>query len=241
MPVFVEIIDADAAADTVRAAEQVFDMFRRIDDTFSTYKDGSEISRINRGELTPEEYSDDMRTVLRLAEETKRESGGFFDIRTPQGTLDPSGLVKGWAISGAATLLRDQGYMDFYLEVGGDIQTSGNDASGNEWRIGIRDPQHHERIVKVVEPRSNGVATSGTAARGAHIWDPYAQAPARSPYLSITVIGPSVYEADRFATAAFAMGEGGMDFLAALSGFEAYAIDAARMATMTAGFSTYVV
>ena len=236
MPVFVEIVGDDG-----RAAERVFDLFRSVDERFSTYKEQSEISRINRGEIRSDDYSGDMRAVLQLAEDTKRVTNGFFDIKTPQGELDPSGLVKGWAINKAAHLLRKMGYDDFYLEVGGDIQTSGRDASGIEWRIGIRDPEVHESIVKVVEPRGKGVATSGTAARGAHIWDPHAQAPARSLYRSITVIGPDIYEADRFATAAFAMGEHGPAFIESLPGFEAYAVAEDRTAVKTSGFSRYVV
>ncbi|HYX49506.1 MAG TPA: hypothetical protein VE843_07175, partial [Ktedonobacteraceae bacterium] len=38
--------------------EKVFAYFRAVDATFSTYKEHSEISKINRGELCEEEYSD---------------------------------------------------------------------------------------------------------------------------------------------------------------------------------------
>jgi thiamine biosynthesis lipoprotein len=57
--------------------------------------------------------------------------------------------------------------------------------------------------------------------------------------VSITVIGPDVLEADRFATAAFAMGKGGIAFIENLPGFEGYAIDAQGIATMTSGFGAY--
>ena len=59
-------------------------------------------------------------------------------------------------------------------------------------------------------------------------------------FVSVTVLGPNVYEADRFATAAFAMGPEGIHFIEELSGFEGYLIDKSGLATMTSGFGDYV-
>jgi thiamine biosynthesis lipoprotein len=58
--------------------------------------------------------------------------------------------------------------------------------------------------------------------------------------LSLTVIGPNIYEADRFATAAFAMGEEGIRFIERLEGFEGYMIDRRGQATFTSGFTRYI-
>ena len=234
MPVSVEVVDGDAGS-----IGRVFDYFSYVDETFSTYKSGSEISRLNRGEIAESECSEDMRAVLRLSEETKRETNGYFDIKRPDGTLDPSRLVKGWAIQGAANMLEKEGKKNYYVDVGGDIATAGVNAKGDAWRIGIRDPQNRETIVKIVEPKGKGIATSGTAVRGSHIWNPRTNSAASSPYLSITVIGPNVYEADRFATAVFAMGEGALPFIESLSGFEAFAILPQQQAIKTSGFHSY--
>lgn len=236
MPVQLELVGTEGAD---RIAEHIFDYLRRIDDRFSTYKTDSEISRINRHELTENTWSDEMREVFALAEETKRETHGYFDITKPDGTLDPSGLVKGWAIKNAAQLLKTQGVENFYIEVAGDMQTSGVDGEGKEWRIGILNPITQQDIVKVITPRGHGVATSGTYLRGSHLYDPHTGAPAASPYLSLTVIGPDVYDADRMATAAFAMGADALPFLSTLPGYEAYAIAPDGIATMTSGFSSY--
>jgi thiamine biosynthesis lipoprotein len=59
--------------------------------------------------------------------------------------------------------------------------------------------------------------------------------------VSLTVIGPNIYEADRFATAAFAMGEEGIRFIGRLAGFEGYMIDRRGQATFTNGFTRYVI
>ena len=57
--------------------------------------------------------------------------------------------------------------------------------------------------------------------------------------LSLTVVGPNIYEADRFATAAFAMQREGINFIENLNGFEGYSIDKNGTATMTSNFEKY--
>ena len=47
-------------------------------------------------------------------------------------------------------------------------------------------------------------------------------------------------DADRYATAAFAMGTTGIEFIEEMDGFEGYQIDATGRATLTSGFKEYV-
>lgn len=237
MPVTVAIADKSASAESLEA---VYSYFAHVDDVFSTYKETSEIARINRKELVPEAASAEMREVLQLSEETKQATNGYFDIKKPDGSLDPSGLVKGWAIRNAARLLEKRGHTDFYVDAGGDVQVKGVNEKDRPWSIGIRSPFAPDTIVKVIYPRGAGVATSGAYLRGAHIWDPHTGAAAESELASISVIGPDVYEADRFATAAYAMGMHGIHFIESLPGLEGYAIHADKQATMTSGLETYL-
>ncbi len=53
------------------------------------------------------------------------------------------------------------------------------------------------------------------------------------------MVGPNVYEADRLATAAFAVGEEGLRFLARLIDLHGYLVDAKGVATFTPGFARY--
>ena len=235
MPITVEVVDPGV---TEADIEKVFAYFRAVDDTFSTYKEHSEIAKINRGELGEEAYSDEMKTILAVSEQTRQETRGYFDIQH-NGILDPSGIVKGWAILQAAHLLKDGGLTNFYIDAGGDIQVAGN-KDGEPWRIGIRNPFNRKEIVKVLVVTDKGVATSGTAIRGQHIYDPHNPDTSLQDVVSLTVIGPNVYEADRFATAAFAMGKRGIFFIQQLPGFEGYMIDASARATFTSGFERYV-
>jgi thiamine biosynthesis lipoprotein len=92
----------------------------------------------------------------------------------------------------------------------------------------------------VLELTDKGIATSGTAIRGQHIYNPHNPGQQLLDVASLTVIGPDVCEADRFATAAFAMGKRGIFFIEELPGFEGYMIDASARATYTTGFERYV-
>ena len=107
--------------------------------------------------------------------------------------------------------------------------------------MGIRNPFNHQQNIKILELDGKGIATSGTYSRGQHIYNPFSPDKDLEKIVSISVIGPNVYEADRFATAAFAMQDNGIYFIESLPGFEAYAIDRNGIATATSAFHTYVV
>ncbi len=236
MPVTVEVIDESATPDLLDAA---FDYFEYVDRTFSTYRDDSEISRINRRELRLKDASPDMQTIFALAEQTRLDTDGYFNI-LHDGIYDPSGVVKGWAIYNAAELLRRGGAQNFFVDAGGDVQVSGRNAEGESWRVGIRNPFEPVEIVKAVSLTDCGIATSGTYIRGNHIYNPRDDADPLAEIVSLTIIGPDVCEADRFATAAFAMGRQGVFFVESLPGFEGYMIDRDGRATFTTGFQRYV-
>ncbi len=236
MPVTVEIVDGSATPDLL---DSVFGYFQYVDRKFSTYKDDSEISCINRGELELAAASEDMKTIFALADQTRDQTGGYFDMRHA-GAYDPSGVVKGWAIYNASRLLRGRGVHNFYIDAGGDIEMGGVNPEGQNWRVGIRNPFDPAQIVKVLCLTDCGVATSGTYIRGQHIYNPHDAADPLTEIVSMTVIGPNICEADRFATAAFAMGRRGIFFIEELPGFEGYMIDRDGRATLTSGFERYV-
>ncbi len=235
MPITIEVVDKGAG---VADISQVFEYFNQVDQKFSTYKKTSEISAINSGKFNVTESSAEMRKIFSLAEKTKKETNGFFNIER-DGKLDPSGIVKGWAILNASKILKKKGFKNFYIDCGGDIQSSGKNKSGKPWRVGIRNPFNVAEIIKVVTPKNKGVATSGTYERCNHIYNPGGKVP--NNIVSLTVIGLNVYEADRFATAVFAMGESGINFIENLAGFEGYMVNKEGMATYTSGFEGYVV
>lgn len=234
MPVSVEIVDREASSKLIN---NVYDYFQKVDERYSTYKKNSEISKINRG-LASSDWSKEMHQIMLLCEQTKHQTGGYFDIKR-NGVLDPSGLIKGWAISNAAKLLKNKGARNFYIDAGGDIQTSGVNEDGLPWSVGIRNPFDRNQIVKILHIKDMAVATSGTAIRGNHIYNPF-ETDMPKGVVSLTVVGSDIYDADRFATAAFAMGEKGISFIESLPGFEGYMITSDETAILSTGFERYV-
>lgn len=236
MPITVEIADSFVSGEDFA---KVYDYFSFVDNVFSTYKPESEISKLRAGYPVSLEYRHDVDIILRLAQETKDLTNGYFDIYRG-GLLDPSGIVKGWSINNAANLLKERGFSNFYINAGGDIQVFGKNSRGTNWHIGIRHPQKKEQIVKALSLTDAGIATSGTYERGNHIYNPKVKSELVTDIVSLTVIGPNVYEADRFATAAFAMGRKGIEFIESIEDLEGYMIDRTGLATMTSGFEHYV-
>ena len=186
------------------------------DRVFSTYRDDSAISRLGRGELRLEDCPDEVREVLELGELARVQSGGAFDVRRPGpgGTriLDPSGVVKGWAVTRAARALESLTDTDFCLSAGGDMvcRTTRQDSPG--WRIGVEDPSSPERVLAVIPLRNGAVATSGLARRGAHIVDARTGV-TPTDLASVTVVAAELVWADIDATAAFALGAAAPDWL----------------------------
>ena len=236
MPITVEIVDYGQD----RTVDAVFAYFAAVENRFSLFRRDSEVSALNRGEIKISDASPDMQEVLAIAARTKRQTRGYFEIRRADGSLDPSGIVKGWAIRNAATLIRASGAGNFFVDAGGDIQTGGKNAESKEWTIGIRNPFNAGEIIKALVPNGRGVATSGSYVRGQHIYDPHRPGHPIDEIVSLTVIGADVLEADRFATAAFAMGADGIEFIEEMPGLEGYVVDASGIATQTSGFGAYV-
>ena len=230
MPVIIEVVDPQV---TEKTFEKVFNYFTYIDNTFSPFKKTSELTKINQGLLQKNEWSQDMKTVFKLCEQTNKETLGYFNIEKNR-DFDPLGLVKGWAINKAANILKTDGFKNYYVEAGGDIQVKGFNKQNKFWQIGIQNPFNLKQNIKIVVLNNQGIATSGTYLRGQHIRKVI------DDIVSLTVIGPNIYEADRFATAAFAMGKKGINFIENLKGFEGYLIDNKGIATFTSGFNNFV-
>ena len=232
MPIVVDVRDEEVEEDTLEA---VFDWLRWVDATFSTYREDSEISRLDRGELAVADAHDDVRRVLDRCEELREETRGSFDARAT-GRLDPSGLVKGWAVDSGADILHGAGLRNFALNAGGDMRLSGRAVPELTWRVGIQHPLDRARVAAVVEANDLAVATSGAYARGDHVVEPHTGRPPHG-VLSVTVVGPELATADAYATAALAMGpHAGPHWTARLRGYEAMTILADETVLTTGGF-----
>lgn len=241
-------IGVDVRDPVATEIDAVFAWFRRVDDLFSTWRADTEISRLGRGELRLADTSPEVRAVLSLCDRVMEESHGAFDItigadprvepREGFGPIDPSGLVKGWALDRAGESLRRAGVSNFSINAGGDVLTGGRPEPDEVWRIGIQHPWDRTSVAAVVGGTDLAVATSGRYERGEHIIDPRTGSHPRG-VMSVTVVGNELAIADGYATAALVMGAEGMAWLSERDDFEGMAITDDHTVLMTPGFSRY--
>ena len=113
--------------------------------------------------------------------------------------------------------LINKGYKNYYVEIGGELRTSGVNREGLAWRVGIDSPQEllTERVLdNILNLTNNAVATSGNyrkfyeinGVKYSHTLSPKTGYPVRHSLLSATVIAPTCAEADAYATAFMVMG-----------------------------------
>ena len=234
LPWMFDICDTSVGLGALRS---VIDWLQWVDATFSTYRADSQISRLNRGELGREQVHPDVREVLERCDQLRRATDGYFDIAAPYrarsapmagyggpGSVEPAGLVKGWAIARAAQQLREAGARNFSVNAGGDALLSGHPDGDVCWRVGIQHPRSAREIALTLALRDQAIATSGEYVRGAHILDPHIDH-APSGLLSVTIVGPDIATADAYATAVFAMGAARAErFCVGLDGYDAVLI-----------------
>ena len=248
--------DVPAAAGGDGSLDAAVRWLHWVDRVFSPYRADSEVSLLAAGAISVDSCVPEMTEVIGACAAVTEMSGGYF-TDSPAGRFDPTGYVKGWAVERAAALLTAAGSHSHLVNGGGDVQcVGGRPLPGPEpgtlapsagpgqrttpWRVGVADPFRPGRLALIVAAADCGVATSGTAERGAHIVNPLAGLPAQG-LASLTVAGPSLALADAFATAAFAMGPVlARDWTESLDGYDAYAITVTGGSWQTSGFAARV-
>lgn len=239
LPVSVHVRCHDPAAAGDRVAA-LFAELRRVDEVLSPYLDASDLSRWERRELTLADADPMLGEALRLCDEARRRTEGWFDARRlpdPRNghpRYDPSGLVKGWTAERAARHLAGLPGAGWCLNAGGDVLVH-TPEDQPAWRIGIEHPADPARVMQVVERRSGAVATSGSTHRGSHVVDPHSARPATASR-AVTVTGPSLLWADVYATAAVARGSNAMAWLEEIDGYEGLTVTSRGLLRTTTGW-----
>jgi thiamine biosynthesis lipoprotein len=233
--------DALDSASVEQQVAAVYAELRHADAVFSPYRDDSDLSRWDRGELALDDADPALAEVITLCGEARERTDGWFDPRglpdprTGGPRYDPSGLVKGWAVQHATRHLAVLDGYGWCVNAGGDVVVHAPDDQPT-WRIGIENPRDPGRILHVIERRSGAVATSGTVHRGAHIVDPHTGQPATA-VRALTVIGKQLLWADVYATAGAARGPRALDWLDGIDGYEALLVSRSGLVRTTEGWS----
>lgn len=193
--------------------EAVAAVFERWEGTFSLFRPGSELSRVNHSPARVVAVSPLFAHALDVALAAAADTDGLVDptlsgrwrevvgdgsflSRPPGVALDLNGVVKALAVDDAADLIGGGGF----VAAGGDIAVRGP--------VDVALPGGG--AVRVVE---GGLATSGVASRGRHLVDPRTRRPSDSPWEQVTASGASCLAADVSAKAAFLLGDEGPRWL----------------------------
>ena len=153
--------------------------------------------------------------------------------------LNLSAVAKGYGVDEAARYLRERGFSNVFVEVGGEVTTFGVNSSGQKWRVGVDAPRPESRpgedIEAVLHLSGQAVATSGDyrtffvddkGRRFSHILDPRTGRPILHTLTSVSVVASNCLEADGLATTLMVLGtEEGLRWLADWPGAEALFID----------------
>ena len=205
-------------SEQIDAASEFFSL---VDRDFSPYKSDSEVSRLMRRQIDIAECSPAQQEVWNAILTAKRLTNGAFDPWSLADGYDPSGYVKGWAADKAADAMVAAGVDSVLINAGGDLAIRNLDNP-----IGVRHPDRPLDIVHNISIPNGAVATSGTYAKGAHIWDPRESMIAIGAR-SATVWGPDGGLADALATALVVAGPDGASWFAQpeLRAYSAYVIN----------------
>lgn len=146
------------------------------------------------------------------------ESGQLIkdDERT---MIDFSAIAKGYAVDLVGEYLEQQGCLDYMVEIGGEVLTKGKNSNGENWRIGINEPNDDEAFDAsefqiILSVSGKAIATSGNyrnfyvegGKKYAHTIDPHSGYPVQHSLLSASVIADECVVADAFATSFMVLG-----------------------------------
>src|SRR4051794_4505030 len=173
--VFSFAFGAPVSEAVVRAVEEELD---RIDGVFSTYRADSHIARLADGRHDFGTCSTEVLDVLGLCAQAARLTCGGFDA-WHSGRLDPTGLVKGWAVARVADLLTAAGSTRHAVNGGGDVLVAADPSREDPWRIGVNGGLRGH-VVEAVTAHNLAAATSGNVERPGEIIDPFTGRPAVS-------------------------------------------------------------
>ena len=188
-------------------------VLERWEEAFSLFRPESELSRVNASPARVLVVSPLFASTLETALDVAAETDGLVDptlcgrwrevvvsgrmvSRPPWLALDLNGVVKALAVDEAVAALDGPGF----VAVGGDLAVRGP--------VDVALPAGG--AIRVV---AGGLATSGTATRGAHLVDPATGAPSESPWEQVTASGATCLAADIAAKTGFLLGDRGPAWL----------------------------
>ncbi|NHZ84683.1 MAG: hypothetical protein GWP19_02245, partial [Planctomycetia bacterium] len=154
----------------------------------------------------------------------------------PNIKIDLNAIAKGYGVDVVFELLKDLGYTDILVEIGGEVRCSGYNNEGNYWKIGIDKPildiMPGAELQAVISLDNKALATSGdyrnyfeyNGKLFSHMIDPVTGYPTQNNIASVSVTAPNCMTADALATALMVMGKNGIELINSMDDVEAMII-----------------
>lgn len=167
----------------------------------------------------------------------------------PDVTLDLGSIAKGYGVDQIAAVVRDGGFKNFLVEIGGEVFAAGLRVDGTPWRVGVNRPLKDapgNAVYKVVGLTERAMATSGDyrnfieidGKRYSHVIDPRTGFPVSNGVVSASVVAGNCMLADGLATALMVMGpENGLAMIRHLREVECLIIVMSKDGTLVDYFS----
>ncbi|MGB3006429.1 MAG: FAD:protein FMN transferase [Chitinophagaceae bacterium] len=143
------------------------------------------------------------------------------------------GIGKGYAAEMAKLILQQKGVQSGIVNASGDLTVWGHQPNGQEWTIGIADPNAARQPFSYLSITNMAIATSGNyekyviinGKKYSHTIDPKTGLPV-SGIKSVTIISPNAEIADAMATPVMIMGiKVGLDMINQIKGISCIIID----------------
>ena len=189
---------------------------------------------------------DELKAVLELVDYREVSTDGDTVSLGRDGmTLDLGGVAKGWIADRIADRLHRDGAEHVLINLGGNVRVSGGKPGGEDFRIGMQDPDDERGAYLGIFSLADGsVVSSGVyerffeedGVRYHHILDTVSGYPAENGLSAVTVISDRSVDGDALSTALFVLGlEKGLELAGSLDGVEAAFVTDEGRIVMTAG------
>jgi thiamine biosynthesis lipoprotein len=121
---------AGAQAIAAQALRQSRAHLHRADEVLSTWRPDSPINRLRREEITLAQAPPEVAEILWSCADARRLTRGRFDPWSAPGGVDPTGMVRGWALGGALDVLRRAGVTAARINAGSVVASYGCPPAG---------------------------------------------------------------------------------------------------------------
>ena len=166
-------------------------------------------------------------------------------LADPDAMLDLGGIAKGFITDDLVSMLREAGCESAMLSLGGNVYVLGESFRGDDWNVGVQDPNGTANdVIASIPARDKSLVTSGLYERSFtvgdvlyyHILDPRTGYPVKTDLASASIVSDSSTDGDAYSTTLFLMGhDKAMELLNSDERFSGLLVDMNDTATASDG------